>query len=362
MPYTLPIFLLMSLVSVVVGVYLERKVSAFIQDRMGPMEVGKWGLLQLIADLGKLLQKEDIVPIAADKKLFLLAPFVIFVAIFSGFAVLPLSPDLQGSMAPVGVFFLMTIISVDIIGILMAGWGSNNKYALFGAMRSVAQIVSYEIPLGITILSVIILTQTLDLQAISFQQGIYADHPVYLFGVNAWQIDMTQVGGCFSWNIFKYPILIIPYIIFFITTLAECNRAPFDLPEGESELVGGFHTEYSGLRWAILFLSEYTIMLLVSFLGAILFLGAWNTPFPNIGSLKLADWTSGAPGTIGGNIWGAFWLILKALIAVLIQMWVRWTFPRLRVDQLMYLCWKVLTPIAIFFFLLCALWQVFINL
>ena len=148
MPLTLPIFLIMALSSVVVGVYLERKISAFIQDRMGPMEVGKWGLLQLIADLMKLLQKEDIVPAAADRKLFLLAPLVIFTAIFAGYAVLPLTPDLQGSRTAIGLFFLMTIISVDVIGILIAGWGSNNKFALFGAMRSVAQIVSYEIPLG----------------------------------------------------------------------------------------------------------------------------------------------------------------------------------------------------------------------
>lgn len=357
MPLTLPIFLIMALSSVVVGVYLERKISAFIQDRMGPMEVGKWGLLQLIADLMKLLQKEDIVPAAADRKLFLLAPLVIFTAIFAGYAVLPLTPDLQGSRTAIGLFFLMTIISVDVIGILMAGWGSNNKFALFGAMRSVAQIVSYEIPLGLVILCVVMTAQTLDLQAISYQQGVYSDEPVYLFGLTSLGIDISQVGGVLSWNIIRNPFLFLAYIVFFITTLAECNRAPFDIPEGESELVGGFHTEYSGMRWALLFLSEYAMMLLVSLLGAILFLGSWNTPLPNIGPVRLADWTSGAPGTIWGNLTGGFWLVLKAGFAVLMQMWVRWTFPRLRVDQLMFLCWKVLTPVALVLFFICGVWR-----
>ncbi|TDB63323.1 complex I subunit 1/NuoH family protein [Arundinibacter roseus] len=354
---TLLIFLLMVPGFVVVGVYLERKVSAFIQDRMGPMEVGKWGLLQLIADLLKLLQKEDIVPKAADKWLFLAAPFVIFAAVFAAYAVLPLAPGLSGSGAAVGVFYLLTILSVDVIGILMAGWGSNNKYSLFGAMRSVAQIVSYEIPLGLAILCVVMLSQTLDLQEISFQQGIYSPDPIYLFGLRDLGIDVTQTGGVLSWNIVRNPFLLLAYVVFFIASLAECNRAPFDLPEGESELVGGFHTEYSGMRYALLMLSEYGMMLLVSLLGAILFLGSWNTPFPNIGAIRLADWTSGEPGTWMGYLSGAFWLLTKALLAVLVQMWVRWTLPRLRVDQLMYLGWKVLTPVGLVLFFVSGVWR-----
>ncbi|ARK11058.1 complex I subunit 1 family protein [Fibrella sp. ES10-3-2-2] len=353
----LPICLLLATGFVVVGVYSERKVSAFIQDRLGPMEVGKWGLLQLFADLLKLLQKEDIVPRAADRRLFLMAPAIIFASVFAAYAVLPLTPDLQGSGAAVGVFYLMAVLSFEVVGILMAGWASNNKYSLFGAIRSVAQIVSYEIPLGLTILCAVMIGQTLNLQELSFQQGIYSVQTNYLFGIRALGVDVTDWGGVFAWNILRNPFLLIAYVIFFICTLAESNRAPFDLPEGESEIVSGFQTEYSGMRWALLFLSEYAMMLLVSFLGAILFLGSWNTPLPNLGPVRLADWTSGEPGTAWGNITGAFWLISKALLAVLGQMWVRWTLPRIRLDQMMYLCWKVLTPISLLLFLVSAVWR-----
>lgn len=350
-------FLVFILLFVVLAVYAERKVSAFIQDRLGPMEVGYYGTLQVIADLLKLLQKEDIVPQQADRKLFLLAPAIIFSAIFAGYAVLPLTPDVQGSGAAVGVFYWLAIVSIDIIGLLMAGWSSNNKYSLFGAMRSVAQMVSYEVPLGLTILCVVMIAQTLNLQEISFQQGIYSQETNYLFGLKALGIDITRAGGMLSWNVVRMPFFTFVYLIFFLATLAECNRAPFDIPEAESELVGGFHTEYSGFRWALLFLAEYGMMLLVAFLGAILFLGSWNTPFPNVGSLRLADWTSGAPGTVYGNLTGAFWLISKAFLVVFVQMWVRWTYPRLRVDQLMYLCWKVLTPFALLLLLLSGVWR-----
>jgi len=355
-------FLTFLLVYMVFAVYAERKISALIQDRLGPTEVGPYGAGQTIADLLKLLQKEDLVPTKADKWVFLAAPAVIFTAVFAGFAVMPLTPDLQGSGAAVGVFYLLTIISIDIIGLLAAGWSSNNKYSMLGAMRSVAQIISYEIPVGLTVLCVAVYCQSLDLQEISYQQGIYATHlnpdaKYYLFGIQNLGIEVTHVGGFLSWNVIRMPLFFIVYIIFFMATLAEANRPPFDIPEAESELVGGFHTEYSGFRWALLFLAEYGMMLLVSFLGAVLFFGGWNTPFPNIGPVRLADWTSGAPGTVYGAITGAFWIISKAFAGIFLQMWVRWAYPRLRVDQLMHLCWKVLTPASLLLLFASALWQ-----
>ena len=330
--------------------YAERKISALIQDRLGPMEVGKYGFLQTLADILKLLQKEDIVPLLADRKLFLFAPFLVYTAVFAGFAVIPLSTDLVGSGAEVGVFYLLTFVSLDIIGLLMAGWGANNKFAMYGAIRSVAQIISYEIPLGLSVLCVVVISQTLNLQEISFQQGILntTDEKSYLFGL-AW-VEVTHWGGFFTWNIVRVPALFFVFIIFFIASLAECNRTPFDLPEAESELVAGFQTEYSGMRWAFLMLSEYGMMLLVSFLASILFLGSWNTPLPNLGSFRLAEYTTGFG-------WGIFWLFSKAFTLIFIQMWIRWTYPRLRVDQLMTLCWKYLTPFSLILLILCAIWR-----
>lgn len=343
-----------------IGVYAERKVSAFIQDRMGPMEVGRYGILQTLADILKLLIKEDIIPALADKKLFKLAPLIIFVAVFAGFATIPLTPSIIGAQIETGVFYILAIVSLDVIGITMAGWASNSKYPLLGAMRSIAQIISYEIPTGLAILSVVMICQTLDLQDISYQQGIWINYykglegtKNYLLGIIP--IEVTFTGGFLTWNIFRMPPLFLSFLIYFIASLAECNRAPFDIPEAESELIGGFHTEYSGLRWAFIMLAEYGMMLLVSFLGVVLFLGSWNTPLPNMGVIALADWTSGTPGTIYGNITAVFWLFFKTFCLVFIQMWVRWTYPRLRMDQLMYLCWKVLIPFSLGILFLCGI-------
>ena len=351
--------LLLLTINVVIGVYVERKLSAFMQDRLGPMEVGKWGLLQVFADLLKLIQKEDIVPANAQKRLFLLAPWIIFLSVFSAFSVIPLSSGsfLQGSQTEMGIMLLMGIVSLDSLGILLAGWTSNNKYSLLGAIRSAAQLVSYEIPLGLTILCVVLISGSLNLQDISIQQGIFASETQYLFGLKSLGVDVTQAGGFLSWNVVRMPFFFILFIIYFIASLAEANRAPFDIPEAESELVGGFHTEYAGMRWALLFLSEYGIMLLVSVLGVILFWGSWYSPLPNMGSLKLADWTNGIPGSVSGTLLGFFWIMLKSYILITLQMWIRWTLPRLRVDQLMYLCWKVLTPFALTFVAISAVWS-----
>ena len=356
---TIFFFLPLLLVFTVFAVYAERKISAFIQDRYGPMEVGYYGLVQTVADLLKLIQKEDIVPHKADRKLFLIAPIVIFVAIFTGFAVIPITPSWPGISLTSGVFFLLAIVSLDVIGILMAGWGANNKYALFGALRAVAQIVSYEIPVGLSVLAVVMVCQTLDLQQISYQQGVLAEavsNP-YLFGIESWNINVHEFGGVFAWNIVKSPFLVIVFIIFFIATLAESNRAPFDLPEAESELVAGFHTEYSGFRWAVVMLSEYGMMLLSAILAVVLFLGSWNTPFPNLGMVTLANWTTGQVGSLSGILWAIFWLLSKTFTLIGIQMWVRWTFPRVRMDQLMNLSWKYLTPAAILMIFVAGLWR-----
>lgn len=331
------------------AVYAERKVSAFIQDRIGPIETGKFGSLQTFADILKLVQKESIIPHAADKVLFVAAPVIIFVSVYMGFAALPWAEDLRPASLNIGVFYVFAIISVESLGILMAGWGSNNKYSLLGGIRSVAQVVSYEIPAGICLISAVMLVQSLDLHTIGQHQGLSSAEPLKFLGI--W--DVSKVGGFLSWHIFQAPHLIIAYVIYFIASLAECNRAPFDIPEAESELVAGYHTEYAGLRFAFIFLAEYSMMFLVGMVGVILFLGGWNTPLPNIGALRLADWTTGL-------VWGVFWTAFKVLLIVGAQMWIRWTLPRLRMDQLMGLCWKVMTPLAFLCMLLSGVWRLWV--
>jgi len=344
-----------------VAIYAERKISAFIQDRLGPMEVGYYGFAQSIADLVKLIQKEDIVPSRADGMLFKLAPIIIFTTVFAGFAVVPLGPSWAGAGIDTALFFLLAIVSLDVIGIVIAGWSSNNKYSMLGTMRSAAQIISYEVPLGLSVLCVCMVCHSLDLQVISYQQSIHQSEPQYLFGLKALGFDAGPYGGFLIWNVFRMPLLFFAWIIFFIASLAECNRAPFDLPEAESELVAGFQTEYSGFRWAVIMLAEYGMMLLVSILGAVLFFGSWNTPLPNIASLRLAEWTSGEPGTLASTLWGIFWLLSKALFFVAMQMWVRWTLPRLRVDQLMNLSWKYLTPFSLGLVVIIGFWKLIFS-
>ncbi|MCA5006509.1 NADH-quinone oxidoreductase subunit NuoH [Sphingobacterium bovistauri] len=331
------------------AVYAERKIAGFVQDRLGPMETGKYGLLQTFADILKLLQKELINPKATDKALFIIAPIIIFVAVFIGYSVVPWAPDFIPANTNTGLFFIMAVVSIDALGILMAGWGSNNKYSLLGSIRAIAQMVSYEIPVGLSLIAAVMITQTLNLNEIAYNQGILSSESIKFLGI--W--DVTDVGGILAWNIFQAPHLIVVYIIFFVATLAECNRAPFDIPEAESELIGGFHTEYGGIRFAFIFLSEYAMMFLVAMLGVVIFLGGWNTPLPNIGGLKLADWTTGL-------VWGIFWTFAKSLIIVGVQMWIRWTLPRFRADQLMNLCWKVMIPIAFVCLAASGLWRILV--
>lgn len=343
--YYLPFLLLYA----VLAIYAERKLSAFIQHRLGPMETGPYGIAQTIADLLKLIQKEDIVPTQADRALFKAAPLLIFIVVFAGFAFLPVHAGWSGGGVSSGIFLLLAIIALDVIVIVMAGWSSANKYATLGAFRAAAQLISYEVPLGLSVLCVVMVSGTLDLQLLSARQGI-SQEPAFLFGIPAGALNVAQVGGFLTWNVLQTPTLFLAWVIFFIATLAESNRAPFDLPEAESELVAGFHTEYSGFRWAIIMLAEYAMMLLVSLLGAILFFGGWNSPFPNIGTVALGTWTS-------GPVWGTLWLSGKALLFVGIHIWIRWTYPRLRIDQLMKLSWKYLTPLALALVMLTGIWR-----
>jgi len=340
---------LFTAVFALVAVYAERKVSAFIQDRLGPTETGKFGLLQTLADGLKLLQKELIIPAAADKLLFMMAPAIIFLAVYMGFAAMPWAPGVEPTHLNLGLYYIFAIVAIETLGILMAGWGSNNKYSILGAMRSAAQIISYEIPAGFALISAVMIAQSLNMQTIATQQGILSTEGIKCLGF--W--DVSKIGGIFGWNIFRAPHLLIAFVIYFIASLAESNRAPFDIPEAESELVAGFHTEFTGMRFAFMFFSEYSMMFLVSMISVILFLGAWNTPLPNIGSVHLAMWTT-------GTAWGIIWIVSKTLVLVGVQMWIRWTLPRLRVDQLMNLCWKVLTPLAFLCMLISGIWRLWL--
>ncbi len=284
-------------VSVMFMVLWERKISAHIQVRFGPMRVGGWhGWAQSIADGIKLLIKEDIVPEGADRLVFALAPMVVFAAGFAAYVIIPFGPGLIVSDLNIGVLFYISISSLTVVGIIMAGWSSNNKYSVLGAVRSAAQAVSYEVPLVVSILGVVMTVGSLSMtRIVEAQQGVW----------------------------FVIPQL-LGFLIFLTAAIAECNRLPFDIPEAESELVAGFHVEYSGMRFAIFFLAEYANMFTVSAIATALFLGGWHGPL-------LPGW---------------LWFLLKTYFLIFVMMWLRWTLARLRVDQLMYLGWKVLLPLA----------------
>ncbi len=298
-------------------VLAERKVAARFQNRTGPMRVGPWGTLQTLADGIKLIFKEDYIPPQGDKLLFLLAPYVIFACSFAVFAAIPFSQKIIVSDFNIGIFYIMAISSVIVMGVIMAGWSSNSKWSLLGSLRSAAQIVSYEIPLGLSILTVVMLVQSLSMS----------------------EIVGSQDGGIFTWLIFRSPFTFIAFFIFFISSIAEVNRTPFDLPEAESEIVAGFHTEYSGMRFALFFIAEYANMFAVSAIGVTLFLGGYEGILPGY------DFLGGLPG-----------FVIKSLGLVFVMMWLRWTLPRLRVDQLMNLCWKYFIPISFFNILGTGVW------
>ena len=300
-------------------VIMERKVSAWIQIRLGPNRVGPKGMFQSLADTLKLLVKEGMTPGGADKLLFNIAPFVAMIVAMLLMAPIAFAKDFQLWDLNIGVLYITAVSSISVISILMAGWASNNKYSLLGAMRSGAQIVSYELSAGLAILAIVVLTGSLRISDI----------------INA------QADG---WWIFKGHIpAIISFIIFIIAVTAETNRAPFDMAEAESELTAGFHTEYSGMKFALFFLAEYVNVFIVCAIGATLFLGGWM-PF------HIGNWE--AFNHVMDYIPSSIWFFGKTFFLIFLIMWFRWTFPRLRIDQLLNLEWKYLLPISMFNLLL----------
>jgi NADH-quinone oxidoreductase subunit H len=343
-------------------VYLERKVLAFMQARLGPMRVGPWGLLQPIADGVKLLLKEDIVPAGADRFLFLLAPAISVIAAFTVFAVIPIADNFLITDVNIGILLILAISSLGIYGIILGGWSSNSHYPLLGALRSSAQLVSYEVAAGIAIAGVLLFSNSLSMVEIVKRQ--------------------QQMG---VWNIFVQPVA---FFVYLVASVAETNRAPFDLPEAESELTAGFHTEYSGFRFALYFLAEYTNMVLVSSIGVTLFFGGWLRPFSSVAALDFLKYgpVAGAVGAAAFVLWlgrqspvagerrffwglavlllaiavllaaspvvlnavqGVFWFFAKVLMFLYAFIWYRGTFPRYRYDQLMNVGWRWMIPLAL---------------
>jgi len=297
--------------------YLERKISAFMQARLGPMRVGKWGLLQPIADAVKLLTKEDLMPDKADPYIFKFAPYISVVAAFVVFAVIPFAPD-WGVITDVniGLLFVLSVSSVGVLALILAGWASNSKYALLGGLRSSAQMVSYEVSMGLSLIGALMFARTLSLSGIVEAQAADGPLPYLLY----------QPAG---------------FLIFFISGVAENNRAPFDLPEAESELVAGFHTEYSGMRWSLFFMAEYAAMIVVSAVATAVYLGGWY--FPGVYWLTVRQLDS-------PNLYVFASLVVfvaKMALLLYVYFWARWTFPRYRYDQLMDLGWKWMIPASL---------------
>ncbi|WP_024995936.1 NADH-quinone oxidoreductase subunit NuoH [Bacteroides graminisolvens] len=306
--------LLMYAVLAVILIYMERKVCAFFQCRLGPNRVGKWGSIQVFADVIKMLIKEIIELKHADKFLYELAPFMVIIASVMAFSCIPINKGMEILDFNVGVFFLLAASSIGVVGILLAGWGSNNKFSLIGAMRSGAQIISYELSVGLSILTMVVLTGSMQFS----------------------EIVANQADG---WFIFKGHIpALIAFVIYLIAGNAETNRGPFDLPEAESELTAGYHTEYSGMHFGFFYLAEYLNMFIVASVATTIFLGGWM-PFHVVGLDSFNAIMDYIPGFI--------WFFGKAFFVVFLLMWIKWTFPRLRIDQILSLEWKYLVPISL---------------
>ncbi len=296
------LFIIFSFIGInsIVLIYLERKISGHIQRRPGPFEVGPHGVLQPFADAIKLVGKQLITPCCSDMILYWAAPIISFAPVAVCFLPIPLTPSLRVSDINVAVLLILVFSSLNVLALCLAGWSSQNKWSLLGAARNISQSVAYEIPLLISVMPILLLSGSLDLNSIAASQG-------------AWP---------WEWYVLKQPLA---FVIFFICSLAETNRAPFDLPEAESELTAGFHTEYSGMGFGLFFLGEYTYMVVACSLNVFLFLGGWQGPI--------------APG------W--WWFLPKVYLLILIMMWIRWTYPRVRFDQLLNICWRWLIPLTL---------------
>jgi NADH-quinone oxidoreductase subunit H len=334
------IALLLNLVAVgaLLFIWMERKVSGRIQDRLGPTRVGgKFGWLQTLADGVKLLTKEDLMPEGADKFLFKLAPYVSFCASLSAFMAIPFAGGEYPFVAlhmNVAVFFILAVLGLEVFGVILAGYSSASKWSLFGAMREAAQVVSYEVPLGMCAVVPVLIAGSMDLVFIGDRQA----------------------GWFTNWYILHDPFTFVIFWVYFTCATASVNRAPFDLAEAESELVAGFHTEYSGLRWSFFFMAEYGSMLAVSLLASILFLGGWHGPAP-VGQWLGLTFEHGRWYGIAGNVLGTLNLLTKGIVGVTVMMWIRWTLPRLRIDQVISTCLKYCVPIAAAMFLGATWWQ-----
>jgi NADH-quinone oxidoreductase subunit H len=313
-----------------VFVWLERKVSGRIQDRLGPTRLGLFGLPQMVADAIKLLTKEDTAPAVADRFLFKLAPYLAFCASFVAFVSLPFGNGIVGYNLNVAAFFILAVLSSEVFGVVLAGYASGSKWSLFGGIREAAQVVSYEVPRSMCVLIPVIVAGTLNLNTIGRQ----------------------QTGFFWEWHLFHDPFTFVAFFIFFIVATASCKRAPFDLAEAESELVAGFHTEYSGLRWSIFFMAEYASMFAVSGAASLLFLGGWHTGLLPFEPSERLGWA--------GHVLDVIVFIAKGWVLVFVMMWMRWSLPRLRIDQVMMTCLKYFLPISCVLLVGVCLWELFV--
>ncbi len=337
-------FLIIYLVALPFGgfaTYVERKVAADFQDRVGPNRVGPYGILQFLADAVKMITKEDFIPDGADKFLYNLAPLLVVMGACSAFAALPLSKYLMGADLNIGVLYILAVTTLVAPGILLGSWSSNNKWSLLGGLRGAAQIVSYEIPVALSILPVVLISGTLQVGTIVEQQG--------------WAWSGATTGQYHFWNLFHNPFCFCAAFLLFIAGLAETNRIPFDLPEAESELVSGFNTEFSGMRFGLYALGEFAEVFVMCAVLTALYLGGWHIPFLNLDQMWIKF-----PEAIIILVQLAMFSI-KTLLLVFVVMWLRWTLPRLRVDQLMGMCWKGLVPLSLINLFGTAVWMWVFN-